>query len=155
MDEDNNGNISPSISEDYDSLSITELTELKAVEVTKKDHIRDQIELYRNECDQEWLGRAWSAIRFAKKRIFLINSNIEKRKITNRTAQKNNGLKFESEKNWLAMNRLKIKQANHIANTLMEDTNFKSIAKQMLDEDMFSKIMSEHIRVRELSKVNL
>jgi hypothetical protein len=37
----------------------------------------------------------------------------------------------------------------------MEDTNFKSIAKQMLDEDMFSKIMTEHIRVRELSGVNL
>jgi hypothetical protein len=154
-DEDNSGNISPSISEDYDSLSIAELTELKAVEVSKLNHINDQIELYKNDSDQDWYIRATAAIHFSKRNIYLLNNIVRKKRSINGIAKKKANIKFELEKNWLAMKKKEIKQANHIANVLMEDTHFKSIAKQMLDKDMFSKILNEHIRVRELSGVNL
>lgn len=147
---DNTGNLK-NIEIDYKNLDEIELRNLIEIEIDTRDDIDNQILIYGKIRDDDWVLRATSALNLTKRNLFFLRRCLNKKTKISATETKSEIKKenIERAKQLIidSIERKEKKKYDHLITTINEDKKFRSIAKKMLDEDVFKMLAAEYNRL--------
>jgi hypothetical protein len=146
----NDGNLKNK-EKDYKNLDEIELRNLIEIEIDQRDDIDNQILIYGKIRDDDWVLRATLALNLTKRNLFFLRRCLNKITKIRATDTKSEIKKenIERAKQLIvdSIERKEKKKYDHLINTINDDKKFRSIAKKMLDEDVFKMLVAEYKRL--------
>jgi hypothetical protein len=132
---------------DYKNLDEIELKNLIEIEIDKRDDIDNQILIYGRTSVDDWSLKATRALNATKRRLFFLRRCLNK--ITKIRAAEIKEENIERAKQLIvdSIERKEKKKYDHLITTINEDKKFRSIARKMLDKDVFKMLAAEYNRL--------
>ena len=136
---------------DYKNLDEIELKNLIEIEIDTRDDIDNQILIYGKIRDDDWVLKATLALNITKRKLFFLRRCLNKITKISATETKSEIKKenIERAKQLIvdSIERKEKKKYDHLITTINEDKKFRSIARKMLDEDVFKMLAAEYNRL--------